>query len=134
MAWVILAKEIWTKQIKKPTSDNLEKLMNVELLEKAANSIVKAVQLKSFGEEIKVLSANSDNRIGVTKSSKFCKLDPFLDSDGLLQVGGRLGKSRLSHSEGCSLYLFIFLFAFTPCKAEQSLQGMELQEKETQKD
>ena len=43
MAWVILAKEIWTKQIKKPTSDNLEKLMNVEGLEKAANSIVKMV-------------------------------------------------------------------------------------------
>ena len=29
MAWVILAKEIWTKQIKYPTSDNLEKLMNL---------------------------------------------------------------------------------------------------------
>ena len=43
MAWVILTKEIWTKQIKKPTSDNLEKLMNVEGLEKAANSIVKMV-------------------------------------------------------------------------------------------
>ena len=44
MACVILAKEIWTKQIKKPTSGNLEKLLNVELLEKAANSsIVKMV-------------------------------------------------------------------------------------------
>ena len=43
MAWVILAKEIWTKQIKKPISDNLEKLMNVEGLEKATNSIVKMV-------------------------------------------------------------------------------------------
>ena len=29
MAWVILAKEIWTKQIKEPISDNLPKLMNV---------------------------------------------------------------------------------------------------------
>ena len=46
MAWVILAKEIWTKQIKKPTFGNLEKLMNVELLEKVANIIVKMVQLK----------------------------------------------------------------------------------------
>ena len=99
MAWVILAKEIWTKQIKKPTSYNLEKLMNVELLEKAANSIVKMVQWKSFGEEIRILNANSDSRIGVNKSSKLYKLDPFLDSDGLLQVGGRLGKSRLPHSE-----------------------------------
>ena len=27
-----------------------------------------------------------------------------------------------------------FLFGFTPCKAEQPLQGMELQQKEAQKD
>ena len=27
-----------------------------------------------------------------------------------------------------------FLMGFTPCKAEQPLQGMELQEKEAQKD
>ena len=29
---------------------------------------------------------------------------------------------------------FFFLLGFTQCKAEQPLQGMELQEKETQKD
>ena len=29
---------------------------------------------------------------------------------------------------------FIFKLGFTPCKAEQPLQGKELQEKETQKD
>ena len=59
----MLAKEIRTKQIIKPKSDNLGKIMNVELLEKAANSIVKMVQLKSFGEEVRVLSANSDSRV-----------------------------------------------------------------------
>ena len=60
MAWVIQAKEVLTEQIRKPTSENLEKLMNVELLEKAANSIVKMVQLKSFGEEIRILSAKQN--------------------------------------------------------------------------
>ena len=29
---------------------------------------------------------------------------------------------------------FFFKLGFTPCKTEQPLQGMELQEKETQKD
>ena len=29
---------------------------------------------------------------------------------------------------------FFLLFGFTPCKAEQPLRGMELQEKEAQKD
>ena len=62
IGWIMLAKEIRTKQIIKPKSDNLGK-MNVELLEKAANSIVKMVQLKSFGEEVRVLSANSDSRV-----------------------------------------------------------------------
>ena len=31
-------------------------------------------------------------------------------------------------------FFFFFQLGFTPCKAEQPLQGMELQEKETQKD
>ena len=34
------------KQIKKPTSDNLEKLMNVDILEKPVNTIVKMIQTK----------------------------------------------------------------------------------------
>ena len=79
--------------------------MNVELLEKAANSIVKMVQMKSFGKEIRILSANSDSRIEVNKSSKLYKLDPFLYSGGLLRVDGRLGKSRLSHREAHPLVL-----------------------------
>ena len=87
------------------TSNNVEKLMNVDFLERAANSIVRIVQLKSVGEEIRILSANSNGRIRVNKSSKLYKFDPFLDSDGLLRVGGRLGKSRLSHSEAHPLVL-----------------------------
>ena len=35
----------------------------------------------------------------------------------------------------CFIFLFLFFkLGFTPCKAEQSLQVMELQEKEAQKD
>ena len=33
-----------------------------------------------------------------------------------------------------ALMKHIFKFGFTPCKAEQTLQGTELQEKEAQKD
>ena len=89
----------WVNQIKNPRSDNLEKLMNVELLEKAASSIVKMILLKSFGEETKVLNANSEGRVEVNKSSTLFDLDSFLDSNGLLQVNGRLWKPRLSHNE-----------------------------------
>ena len=38
---------------------------------------------------------------------------------------------KLLFSSGGNLF---FKQGFTPCKAEQPLQGMELQEKETQKD
>ena len=39
-----------------------------------------------------------------------------------------------SHTARKSTSIFFFQLGFTPCKAEQTLQGMELQEKETQKD
>ena len=99
MAWVILAKEILTKQIKKPTSDNLEKLINVELLEKAANTIIKMAKLKTFQGEVRVLNANSDSRVEMSKLSNLYKIKPFLDSNVLLRVNGKLGESRLLHSE-----------------------------------
>ena len=99
MAWVILAKEILTKQIKKPTSDNLEKLINVELLEKAANTIIKMAKLKSFQGEVRVLNANSDSRVEMSKLSNLYKIKPFLVSNVLLRVNGKLGESRLLHSE-----------------------------------
>ena len=34
----------------------------------------------------------------------------------------------------CFCFLFSLKSRFTPCKAEQPLQGMDLQEKEAQKD
>ena len=41
-----------------------------------------------------------------------------------------------SHFEkkDCIRRFFFFQLGFTPCKAEEPLQGIELQEKETQKD
>ena len=54
---------------------------------------------------MRVLNANSDRWVEVNESSKLYKPEPFLDSDGLLRVGGRLGKSRLPHSEAYSLDL-----------------------------
>ena len=41
-----------------------------------------------------------------------------------------------SHFEkkDCIRLFFFFQLGFTPCKAEEPLQGIELQEKETQKD
>ena len=56
-----------------------------------------------FREEIKVLKANSSPRDHTMQrkselklSSALAKLDPFVDPDGILRVGGRLRRARLS--------------------------------------
>ena len=41
---------------------------------------------------------------------------------------------KLLHGKFINIFIFYFQLRFTPCKAEQPLQGMELQEKEAQKD
>ena len=40
----------------------------------------------------------------------------------------------ISLVQGQSFSFFFFKLGFTPCKAEQQLQGMELQEREAQED
>ena len=42
--------------------------------------------------------------------------------------------SKITWEHECKYSAFFYILGFTPCKAEQPLQGMELQEKEAQKD
>ena len=55
------------------------RLFNLEELKKTKKKVIKFVQQRHFKEEMK-------------SSSKISKLDPFLDPDGILKVGGRIGK------------------------------------------
>ena len=57
------------------------------------------IQRNSFLEEFKALSSGTHNSNGVNRSSSLFKLDPFLDSNGILQVGGRLRRSKLTINE-----------------------------------
>ncbi|CAB4036630.1 PREDICTED: uncharacterized protein LOC107329016 [Paramuricea clavata] len=68
----------------------------VEELEKAEVTILKIIQAESFPDEVSALK-RVDNRsltkqktTKLRKSSSLYRLDPFLGSDGLLRVGGRL--------------------------------------------
>ena len=90
MAMVILAKNQQIKKIKKQTSDEQSKLLNVDML---------MIQRKSFLEEVTVLSSGTHNSNEVNRSSSLLKLDPFLDSNGVLQVSGRLSRSKLTSNE-----------------------------------
>ena len=96
---VILAKNQWLNKIKKQTSDKQPNLINVEMLENAATVIFRMIQRNSFLEEVKALSSGTHNSNGVNRSSSLFKLDPFFDSNGILRVGGRLRRSKLTSNE-----------------------------------
>ena len=96
---IIVAKSQWIKKTKKQTSDKQSKLINVEMLENAATVIFRMIQRKSFLEEVKALSSSTHNSNGVNQSSSLFKLDPFLDSNCVLRVGGRRSRSKLTSNE-----------------------------------
>ena len=67
-------------------------------LERASEIVVKSVQKEAFTEEFKALSPSGEEKT-VPKSSNLLRLDPFLDPNGLLRVGGRLRNSTLEYQE-----------------------------------
>ena len=67
-------------------------------LQRASEIVVKAVQKEAFAEEFKALSPSGEKKT-VPKSSNLLRLDPFLDPNGLLRVGGCLRNSTLEYQE-----------------------------------
>ena len=66
----------------------------IEEMENAEKAILKDVQQDAFPEEFNDLSQSSVSK-RVKRSSCLFKLDPILE-DGLLRVGGRLARARIS--------------------------------------
>ncbi|XP_026325441.1 uncharacterized protein LOC113234351, partial [Hyposmocoma kahamanoa] len=64
-------------------------------LRSTLHMIIKTVQHNSFAEEISQLQKH--NR--VSSSSKIINLNPIIDRDTILRVGGRLGRADLSHTQ-----------------------------------
>ncbi|GFU19104.1 integrase catalytic domain-containing protein [Trichonephila clavipes] len=75
--------------------------LNTTELRNAAEVLVKSVQQSEFKSEIKCLQLKHQ----IPKNSKILSLNPFLDKDGLLRVGGRLKFSNLSDSQKHQLIL-----------------------------
>ncbi|XP_040209336.1 uncharacterized protein LOC120940491 [Rana temporaria] len=63
--------------------------------ENAELFIIRLVQEEVFAEEIKCLRGNRP----VSKSSLLLKLNPIIDDEGMLRVGGRLNKSNLLNDQ-----------------------------------
>lgn len=63
--------------------------------EQASYSVIRAVQGETYTEEIKYISGQQE----IPKGSSIKNLDPFLDNQGLLRVGGCISEADLSQTE-----------------------------------
>ena len=93
--------------LQKPIS--LLRLPSVEEFNQASGVIIRAVQEESFPKELKTLKGANENcsldernrekEKELAKTSQLYRLNPFIDEDGVLRVGGRLRYSSLDGSE-----------------------------------
>jgi hypothetical protein len=76
--------------------------LTVEDLKLAETLIIKTAQSEAFGQEIDKLTGmktkgpNTRRNHQLKKASPLYKLDPFVDDNGILRVGGRLRRANLS--------------------------------------
>ena len=81
----------------------------VEELDKATTVLVKMVQSEAFSQDIEVLNSikaeedtshrKAKSKKDTLKASSLRGLDPFIDDNGILRVGGRLRRSTLDFTE-----------------------------------
>ncbi|GFV04346.1 integrase catalytic domain-containing protein [Trichonephila clavipes] len=77
--------------IKAKESCNKEKYLTADEVKRSTEFLAKIAQLSEFKAEIDALKKGK----GVSKTSKLKALDPFLDENSLLRVGGRLCNAYL---------------------------------------
>lgn len=75
--------------------------LNLAELKNSTQVLVKIVQNQHFSNEIKTLS----NRKPVHPKSKILNLNPFLDNDDIIRVGGRVGNSEMSYASKFPIFL-----------------------------
>lgn len=71
------------------------KKLNPQIMQEAETFIVKETQRNFYLEDIDALR----RKCQINKNSNLVQLNPFLDSDGTLRVGGRLKNAYLSQTE-----------------------------------
>ena len=64
--------------------------------------VIEVVQTQNFAKQIERLKTSKDQNSRIRqlrKNDLLCKLDPFIDGNGLLRVCGRLDRSSLEDKE-----------------------------------
>ena len=69
--------------------------VTVEELKRAEKEIIRIVQCHAFKEKIALLQ-RPDKDVTLKQSSSIYGLDPFLDKEGILRVGGRIRRAKVS--------------------------------------
>ena len=92
MAVIMKYKETLLNLAKKQKANTDGLIVDMNLLQKGESAIIKLYQ-KVFQKEISTL----ENRRAISSQSSIFKLDPFLDNDGVLRVGGRIKKANLDY-------------------------------------
>ncbi|XP_064646670.1 uncharacterized protein LOC135499678 [Lineus longissimus] len=70
-------------------------VVNVAALEESERVLVRIVQNGAFEEEIQALKKDEPN--GIRRTSPLYHLDPYLDKEGIVRLGGRLRRAKISH-------------------------------------
>ena len=90
------------ESLEKPsTTEDRKPMPSACLLNRAKFLIIQNVQREAYEQEISSLN-NSD---GLPKTSPLLKLNPIVDNDGLIRVGGQLRRASLSYEESPPLIL-----------------------------
>lgn len=81
--------------LRRKTDNRLTGNLTIKELENAFLVLCKIAQSSDFSEEIKALQDNKS----ISRSSKLVSLNPFLDKNNVLRVGGRIGKASISYDQ-----------------------------------
>ena len=72
-------------------------LIDVQIMEDVKMFIIRMVQKRSFGTEVKIMRSNGKKQY-IKRESPFYRLDPFIAEDGIIRVGGRLKRSTYNEN------------------------------------
>jgi hypothetical protein len=87
--------------IRNPTNKHITAYLTVSEIRNAHTVVIKFTQSESFAEDIRIIKKHGE----LPKGSKLIKLNPYLDQDGLLRVGGRLKFAKMSEDQKHQLIL-----------------------------
>ena len=93
MAVIMKYKETLLNLAKKRKANTVGPIVDMNLQQKAETAVIKLCQKRTFQKEISTL----ENGRAISSQCSIFKLDPFLDNDGVLRVGGRIKKANLDY-------------------------------------